>query len=1247
MNPPNDQAVAAADVRDDELLSLIADARPEQQRAIRSTKPLIVVDAGAGTGKTHTLARRFAWLLASDPGCRVDQILTLTFTQLAALEMRERIKATLVDWRMRMGEKLPHLVDAIERIDEAYISTIHSFALRVVKESGLSLDIDPGASMVSEPEEREFWADFAWNLETLNAERICMGLGEAWHERALKLMTDASFANFTRYFGAVALAKLAKEAGELHGSKNASPEELWDFDPAREEEAKKRVAALLAPEWRLVWETWHDVVFPGIAQVLYEGKDNKFIASIRLQYEKWRERECTAEAVRDFYVDLITEALKSLPGKSNLKTAIEDELGVKLTVWRSKERKAYAEISKTLAETSGYGKDEAESRRMLLRTAALGWACWEEARARGGMLSFPDLIRHAGDALKADPAYGKKFRHIMIDEFQDTDGLQENLAASLRGAWGDESEGRTLFVVGDIKQSIYRFRHADPKLFAAYIGRVEGEDAEGEHIPLSCSYRMSAKMMDGINAVFRHIWAEGVIGGTDGPPVRYEPLAAPSDAPWWGVRNSRAEGAPALEAILAICGSRDESAAGEEEVAGRGVSTDEKWRSLARALADRLKQMVENESPIWDKNLPGGTGGEKFRPLRWGDIAILVPARTRYQILEEAFEERGVPALFGGGRSYFNRGEVRDLVNLLRLLERPDDAYALAGWMESPFSALPPGAGISLLSAAAQTETDLRALLAERYPEHLDGLDGLRRRARVAGPSAALLSLLEKPAWLAAYRAEARAKVLANVRKGVDVVREYEATFGRSLSACADYLGRAMRENAPIEESNPAAEAADAMHVMTVHASKGLEFPVVVLAGIEGSASGGGRVRARASRTFGVIAAKLPCLASGGISEKEEIPSVTASWDSLLEQSEESEEKERLLYVGMTRAQERLICCGIAPADWDEPRSPEAPGIGGSWFDWIMAADRAAGGLFSVTEIDVRAEGERERKITAVSGDRTCGPKEPPLLVMPAASPPVRCGRLSASAYSMLAWCPFAYRMRYRQGREMLWEMPDGDGYGGADMGTLAHWVLSRWDFDAASLARILHPEKDRDEIEKYMRALPAFLRPTYASRKIRSILLGWLSAFAAADECAEFREAGALGLLRNELMFRVPFEGAQLVGSIDAFWEDCRGCHIRDWKITQEESAPEEMYRNQIDFYALACHWAKPYADVDVGVVYLRPREPLRAGERTVVRKIDDWEKLTDNLRASMLAAASGPFPPRRDRCERCPFSKRCALNE
>jgi len=1224
---PNNNGPISAVPDENTLLPLIADARAEQQRAIRTRKRLVVVSAGAGTGKTHTLARRFAWLLAADPTCRVEQILTLTFTQLAAAEMRERIKLTLTRWRDAYGDKLPHLADALERIDEAYISTIHSFALRVVRESGLSLDVDPGASMVSEPEEREFWADLAWSFETLDTDRLCLGLDDAWRARARELLGDPLFMDICNHYGASALANLAKDAGALHGSKNARPEDLWEGDPAAAESVREALTSRLLPEWRAVRSLWQEVIFPDIRRNLYEGKDNNFTVKIRELYEKWRDAEHTPDTDRDFYVDLIGGALRSLPGNAKLKKTIEEIIGRKLTEWRDSHLERAA-VSESIASCPGFSEEESRVRALLLRAAALGWACWEQARGRAGTLSFDDLIRFAGDTLASDPSYAGKFRHIMIDEFQDTDGLQENLASSMTRAWGEDAENRSLFVVGDIKQSIYRFRHANPKLFAEYIRRGESGAEGGEHIPLSCSYRMSGRMMDDVNALFANVWRDGVIGGTDAPTLAYEPLASPSDAPWWSARNEYSD-TPALEILLAEEENESEKESGKEK---EKITKTDKRLALAAALAEKLTGMISNKTPIWDKSLPGDS---KFRPMKWSDIAILAPTRTQYPILEEVFSEEGIPALFGGGVEYFNRGEVRDLVNLLRLLDRPEDDYAMTAWMASPFSGLPPEAGIDLLSRARSERKDLRALLAEEYPESMARLASMRRKARVAGPSRALLLLQENLGWLGAYVPEARAKVLANVRRGGEITREYEDAFGRGLSACADYLGRAMRESARVEEADPAAAGIDALRVMTVHASKGLEFPVVVLLGMEDSVK---RVKntdsARASGMFGAVAHRMPILPPDAVAENEEFESATERWDSFIESLEQEEEKERLLYVALTRAQERLICCGVASG------KPVPADGGDSWLDWLLAANDEAGGRFPVTSVIIHSGGRAEagRRRSAPRGARERG--EPAGMSAPAARIAVYLEKFSASAYSLFRWCPHAYRMRYRQGREMVWEMPEGDGYGGADMGTLAHWVLSRWDLKRATLARHLRVDLNRAELEEYMRSLPAYLRPVCASEGVRKTLYGWLSAFAATEACAELREAADAGRLRTEWSFRVPHNGVKLVGGIDVLWEDEAGLHIRDWKITPEKTAPEEMYRNQVEFYAFACHLVKPDVPANVGLLYLRPQG---TGQGSVVWDGLDWPELARGVGEAASAAASGPFPRAAHRCGVCPFASFC----
>jgi ATP-dependent exoDNAse (exonuclease V) beta subunit len=1204
----------------EKLLRLLSGEREEQRQAITSPEKLTVVSAGAGTGKTHTLAKRFAWLLAQDPDCRVEQILTLTFTHLAANEMRDRIKKTLVEWRDSEPVLLRCLDDAIERIDEANISTIHSFALRVIRESGLDLDIDPGSSLIGEAVEREFWEDYRLNLRTADPGRMSRGLSHDWRTRVNGHISSADYIAFLNCFGADSLTALARESGNVFGSMSELPEDFLAKAAEREESARGRIVKMLSRNWQEASDLWHEKVFPVIADEL-DGT-GVFVGKLRELLGRWPESPSGTEETARFARDLMNGPLARVPGNSGVKSIIEDALGENLTDWK-KRHQAPALISGTLFSDPPYGDSEVKARKMLLESAAIGWKSWDEARRGAGGLTFSDLVRYATRVF-ASGAYAGKFRHVMVDEFQDTDGLQNEMIRALSSG-GD----CTVFLVGDVKQSIYRFRHAEPKLFASYMER-----ADALNIPLSCSYRMSGAMMDAINAVFGHIWEDGVIGQDreDAPALRYEPLLAPADAGWWDLRSSKTALPSPSPLELILCGEQEEQvpepADGEESAQPRKLTLGEKREMVAAALARRLNGMAGKEE-IWDKE------AMDFRPVRWGDMAILVPDRAFYGVLEEALEGAGIPAVFESGREYFKRGEVRDMINLLRALDDPDDDFAFAGWAESPLSGMPPAASLELVERT-ESHSSLRRKFSERFPDDASRFVKLRRRARLRGPSSALRSLLEDTSWLSAYRPGYRRRLLANVLRGVEIAMDYESSFGTNLSACADYLGRAMRGGFAAEEPK-SAEDGDFVQVKTVHASKGQEFPVVALMGMESAIRLKSTASAAVSRHLGVVAKRLPPVI--GASESPGEP-VTAKWHNILEEAEEMEEKERLLYVAMTRAKDRLICCGAG----DERASEQE-----SWLGWLLSANERAGRPFPISFArGVEPEDKKPRKMPGQARPvfSGIGPSSADL-------PPPALASLSATAYSLFMWCPAAYRIKYRQGRELKWELPDGDGYGGADLGSLAHWALSRWDMTPEHLDRLLPPGDISKALEERIkRTLPAFLRHVFASAREREALRSWLSAFAATDECSHLRELVLKGALRRELAFRVPFAGANLSGSIDLYWEDERGMHVRDWKITQAERAPDELYREQVNFYSLVCRiashplrpplCAEQPAPIDSGLIYLRPGS---GNEICEVWDTGESGLSEQNVRNVIKSAASGPFPPARERCGRCPFRNACTL--
>lgn len=1221
-------------LREADLLPLLEGARPEQQRAICSAKPLVVVSAGAGTGKTYTLAARYAWLIASDPTCSVDRILTLTFTQLAAEEMRERIAHTLRSWydrliRTNAPSALAHISRAIERLDESYVSTIHAFSLRVIRESGLALDLDPTSSLVGEPLEREFWEEWDWSLRTLSVQRIPALLPGDAGGAVRGLLHDAAFVSVLNFFGSDRLTELARAAGEAFGSRNLTPEDFRSFDDAGMDGVRLRLRAALERDCREVWELWQVRVLPDLAaELLRTPGGGKFAETLRAFVTDWNAPEPGEDAPLRFFADLVTRALSALPGTSRLKNRLEESLGEGLRSWRDRYAEKGRVAASLLSGARGYDENEARVRRLLLTCGALGWSAWDAARRNAGVLSFADLIRFAARVLRENPVYAARFRHVMVDEFQDTDGLQDEMLRSVVDAWAAERDGeerRTLFLVGDVKQSIYRFRHADPALFASYIAEASRAGERAEHIPLACSYRMNERLMRSVNRVFERLWADGVIRSEGGDWIPYHPLLPPADVSGWDARNARVPEMP-LEAIVYRSGD-----VGEEETEDAASMR----AALATALVARLRALVAEGAEIWDKALSA------FRPLRWGDVVVLTPTRTPYPILEEAFANAGIPAAFSRSKVFFDRGEVLDIVNYLRLLDRPDDAFALAGWLESPFSGLAPGAVATLHAQARDSGKSLRDVFGAAHPDADRRLRLARCAARLSGPSEILLRLLEDAGWLAAYPAEVGERMLANVRHAVGLVREYEATFGRSLSACADYLGREMRARRGVEEPDLPYRDLDVVRVMTVHAAKGLEFPVVALMGVEYTPGRGARTsRLAVSRNLGVVASKLPC-AHGGTGRSAGVESLTALWHRLLEEDEVCAEHERLFYVAATRARDLLICCGI---DKRRAAGATSSGRGESWLDWLLPADAGdADGLCRLTEISGRTAAKQAAERSGKTVE-SCFPFPPSPRQANIACDVLRerpcLARFSATAYALFSWCPVAYRLRYRQGRALKWELPDGDGYGGADLGSLAHWVMARWDLLADSLAHYLPDTPAEADTLR----VPPFLRPIYAQHRERRALAFWLSAFAATKVGGALRERRAGGGLRRELPFSVLLEGMRLVGSIDVYWEDAEGCHVRDWKITQAWNASDLFYARQLDFYALAVHLMRPEMPVDVGLVHLRPEEAAMDKRKPHAVLPEDWLSIEADVRSAAERAATGPFTPRGDRCADCPFRGRCA---
>lgn len=1177
-----------------------------QTEALMSDKYLTVVSAGAGTGKTQTLAQRFAWLLASDPECRADEILVLTFTKKAAAEMRDRIKNTLIKWHAAFPKELAHLAPAIDLMDDAYISTIHSFAMRVIRNSGLELDADPAASLIPDAKADIWWKEYERALSALDAEKIVSMLPEGWKERARSLITSQLLAELLNAYGSDSVAGAAKICSEKLYCAGRTPESLWRHDNT----ALMNDIASLKKECPEIFRFWKEEIFPAILSTPeFTGgkKPTKTKEKFEALIERWKDVPTEGKKSEEFLEELISGPLSNLNMSREIKYAAEGALGCTLLEWRAEKRELLLMIKEPT-------EDEKNVNKALCEICATGWAAWDEFRRRESMLSLSDLISCARSVLEASPAYRRKFKHIMVDEFQDTDPLQDALITALWTAPEAESDfHNTLFIVGDQKQSIYRFRHADLTLFSRYIARARSEQSGGccKYVSLDRNFRTAGGLLEKFNKVFGSLWS----GSSD---IIYEPLLPPADAAFTERRNKKAK-APYLRLMCALPGENE-----------TGVRTADLRLRLYTALGREIIKAYTEKKQIWDKNAEAPDGGRgAFRDVCWKDFVILVPTRSEHSMIETAFDSLDIPYFISTSKNYFARGETGDFINFILLLSAPEEPQYLAGWLASPLSGLSLQEAGELLQSAlemrqARGPLPLAHILKEKHPELLERIDSLRRLARFSGVSAAIRELMKTPQFLESYDGLRRRRVYANMARLAVIAEEYEASEGRSLKGCADYLLSELSSQVSKEEPDIADESTDAVRILTVHESKGLEFPITVLI-YRDMGRRGGKDAIYVSKRYGVTAKTDPRFAASTKNEKYKY--AAARWEESVETKENIPERERLWYVGFTRAADELILCGY----------------------YKKRKDGSFGGGDSIMK---RLLDSGEEDATLLAGDAPVSviPREraafrPATVMTLAEEVPAKLGRISASAYALLSWCPAAYRMVYRQGRAVNWLVKGGEGRG-SEFGSLSHWVLARWDFRAESIADWLPVQDSGPAYEKILLRLPAELRREFSSASKRREAREMLAAYSKSEECVRFaRMAGDTARpLRREVFFRVPDRGTLLVGSIDIFWRDAAGLHLRDWKTSDEKYSPSWYYERQLEFYAYALrrnsNEHKISETIDSALIYLRSAE---SGKSPRIYEEKDFDAIGDAVEATAVRALSKDLRGVRERCAACPWSREC----
>jgi ATP-dependent helicase/nuclease subunit A len=705
------------------------------------------------------------------------------------------------------------------------------------------------------------------------------------------------------------------------------------------------------------------------------------------------------------------------------------------------------------------------------------------AKSLRGALDFDDLELFAAALLREHPqvraAFSERFQLLMVDEFQDTNPRQLAILAAL--------QRDNLFTVGDEFQSIYGFRHADVELFRAR--RVELAK-RGSSLALTHNFRSTPVLLAAINAIFATRFGEDHVALLPGRPAEGEGSTASENG-----RSGEAVGETSIELLLTDQrawngGSQDIDIAGQLPSAPR-------WRQAeARLLAQRLADIVA------------------ARDAKPGDIAVLLRALSDLPLYQRALEERGLPTLASVG-SFWGHQQVGDLLAYLRALANPLDEIALYSVLASPACGLSSDslAHIALVVRSASSGGPLDPHVGEDAPGDTQGAshsepaspgatkqpgvwDVLRTEPpelqqrlspadwqrltsflqlfaaeRAQAPRRPLAELLRRALYLTGYDQHLRSlpygpRRLANVHKLLRLAHRFEAQEGRHLRGFLDHIDHQLQTLEQAEPLAPIADGHDAVRLMTIHAAKGLEFPLVALADL-------GR-RPAANRSDLLINGPRVGLRLAQLDGSPAVP--TLAYDELLAERRlaEAHEEHRILYVALTRARERLILSGSL-----DFASPPADAPGAPPLAWLLPALHpelpalAAESLEPSRDIDIDgAPGVRLRVL--LNTPATLGsvlrpqslhpdaaPRQEHIPVLRASAQPDRGARptpdrlcrssskrepplaLSYTALSELERCGYRYYLE----RHLRLPPAPGDGSGGRLRGRILHRLLQDLDF--------------------------------------------------------------------------------------------------------------------------------------------------------------------------------------------------------
>lgn len=906
----------------------------EQQKVIDTREKNMLVSAAAGSGKTAVLVERIVQkVLDTKHPVDIDEILVVTFTRAAAAEMRQRVLDAIND-ALEKDPQNPHLLRQATLVHTAFITTIDSFCSYVVRNHFYEIDLEPGYR-IGDQGELKLLENAA--MDAMMEEQYDIAKGEE----------NSVFIALIDAYGKENSDGPVTEIVHTLFQKSQSfpwPDE-W-LDTLAKPYQVTNVKELVNTDWF----AWMISLIRGTVEEALEDT-KRLLETCRLPdgpdcYQAGLEADIVmyedllAYGERQRFYEAIRECKYGQIGRKprNYDRDVDILEGVKSRRDEIKKRiesciKDYC--AKSLEEVVTEMQSQRPYVEELVRLTKCFAKTFAALKARKNILDFSDVEHFALDILKdkdtheckqAAIEFQKQFDEVMIDEYQDSNYIQEEILTAITR----EDKGQhNLFMVGDVKQSIYRFRQACPSLFVDKYDRYTKGEEGCVAIDLQKNFRSREQVLSFANDVFYQLMHR------DLGDVEYNEEAA------------------------LYCGASQylpaEGMFEGEILIGDSSDAEDKVAFEAKLVADRINRLCRHQM-VTDKE----TG--KLRKMKFSDVVILMRSPGAWaDSFIDVLQENGIPAFAESKTGYFTTREVETMLNLLRVLDNPYQDIPLAAVLHSEIF----GFTNEDLVHISQKKKPLMTSLMEYAHTHpqdekvasfLDFLHKKREMIQDIPIHQLLEDLMEETGYLAYVTAMPRGEMRrANLQKLMDQAVAYESTSYKGLFHFVNYIQKLGEYSVEMGEAAIIGENDDAVSIMSIHKSKGLEFPVVIVAGMGkqfNKADSSGMMLLHSDLGIGLEARDL----SGQTTDTPLYKRIVAranKWDMYGEEM-------RVLYVAMTRAKEKMILVGtVKDTDkvlekWEENRGRLSLGVresANSFMEWVVRSTASKRDIYPITVV--------------------------------------------------------------------------------------------------------------------------------------------------------------------------------------------------------------------------------------------------------------------------------------------------------